>query len=69
MVLNSEYDMFAGRRWMLTLFCLLGALACYAAGVVQGALLLLALGLALEAWFWIRIFNLDRSQRSGPPRP
>lgn len=60
--------MFIERRWMLTLTCLLGALACYAAGLQQGALLLLGIGLVLEALFWVRIFGLDRSQRSDPPR-
>lgn len=61
--------MFTGRRWMLTLACLLGALVCYTAGLQQGALLLFGLGLALEAWFWIRVFNLDRSQRGDSSRP
>lgn len=61
--------MFTGRRWLLTLACLPGALACYTIGLNQGALLLLGLGLALEAWFWIRVFNLDRGQRGDSPGP
>jgi hypothetical protein len=54
---------------MLTLACLVGALACYATGLQTGAVLLLGLGMALEIWFWIRVFKLDRGQRSGLPRP
>ena len=42
------------RYHIATLAVLLSALALYAAGMSGGGSLLLALGAALELWFWVR---------------
>ena len=43
------------KRHLLTATVLLSALGFYAAGLDSGAMVLIALGAGLEAWFWIRV--------------
>ncbi len=46
-------------KHLITVFCLLGAIALYIAGSAREAVVLIVVGLLLEGAFWIRLFRRD----------
>lgn len=48
---------------LITPLCLLGAVICYFAGLVVGAMALIAAGMLLESLFWFRLFRRPRRPR------
>lgn len=49
---------------LVTLFCLLAALGCYATGLALPATALLVLGGILELVFWVRILRPERPRQA-----
>jgi len=47
----------SARRIIITLFCLLAAIACYVIGIPIGGVLFLVLGIIFEGVFWLRLFR------------
>ena len=45
------------KRWMITVFCLFAAIACYTFGIPAGGILFLVFGVLLEGIFWTRLFK------------
>jgi hypothetical protein len=56
------------RYHLFTVAILLAALALYAVGVGGGGSVLLAVGAALELWFWVRALRGGKPVASPAPR-
>lgn len=54
------------KRHLLTAAILLAAILLYAVGFGSGATILVALGVACEAWFWVRALGLRLPMRHRP---
>jgi hypothetical protein len=55
------------KRRIVTLAWLVAALACYAAGLESGALVLFAAGIAFEIVFWARLLRRTGQRRDPGP--
>lgn len=51
------------KRHVVTGLFLLAALACYAVSFAAGVVLFLAVGVAFELVFWVRLFRLGQTAR------
>ncbi|WP_323846326.1 hypothetical protein [Microbulbifer magnicolonia] len=45
------------KKHLITILCLLAALACYIFGVPAGGALFVVLGIVLEGIFWVRLLR------------
>lgn len=53
------------KRHIITVFCLLAAIAFYTIGAARPAILLLLVGLLFEAAFWLRIFGGAKDRKKA----
>jgi len=64
----SESPLNTPLRILITIACLLAAIACYAIGVPAGGVAFIVLGIIFEGLFWLRVFGKDQRSRRDKSR-